>query len=93
MTVDEVNAIMKSAPSRVLLSRTSRLQHAALLVSSDFNHDARSSISEALLTKISGRLLALSWYDTMSGDFESHARYDGRANERKMSILDVEFTE
>ena len=38
------------------------------LVSSDFNHDARSSIFEATLTKVSGRLVkASSWYDNEWG--------------------------
>ena len=40
----------------------------APLVSSDFNHDARSSIFDATLTKVSGRLVkASSWYDNEWG--------------------------
>ena len=66
-TVDEVNAIMKSAsesgPLAGLLGYST-----PPLVSSDFNHDARSSIFEALLTKVSGRLVKVSsWYDNEWG--------------------------
>ena len=38
------------------------------LVSVDFNHDARSSIFDATLTKVSGRLVKVcSWYDNEWG--------------------------
>src|SRR5450756_593265 len=62
-TVDEVNAIMKSAsesgPLAGLLG-----YNTAPLVSIDFNHDARSSVFDATLTKVSGRLVKVSsWYD------------------------------
>jgi glyceraldehyde 3-phosphate dehydrogenase (phosphorylating) len=40
----------------------------APLVSVDFNHDARSSIFDATLTKVSGRLVkASAWYDNEWG--------------------------
>jgi glyceraldehyde 3-phosphate dehydrogenase len=40
----------------------------APLVSSDFNHDPRSSIYDATLTKVVGRLVkVLSWYDNEWG--------------------------
>jgi len=66
-TVDEVNAIMKSASESGPLAGL--LGYSTLpLVSSDFNHDARSSIFEALLTKVSGRLVKVSsWYDNEWG--------------------------
>jgi len=65
--VDEVNAIMKSASESGPLAGL--LGYSTLpLVSSDFNHDARSSIFEALLTKVSGRLVKVSsWYDNEWG--------------------------
>ena len=65
--VDEVNAIMKSASESGPLAGF--LGYSTLpLVSSDFNHDARSSIFEALLTKVSGRLVKVSsWYDNEWG--------------------------
>ena len=65
--VDEVNAIMKSASESGTLAGF--LGYSTLpLVSSDFNHDARSSIFEALLTKVSGRLVKVSsWYDNEWG--------------------------
>ncbi len=38
------------------------------LVSADFNHDPRSSIFDATLTKVSGRLVKVSsWYDNEWG--------------------------
>jgi glyceraldehyde 3-phosphate dehydrogenase (phosphorylating) len=66
-TVEEVNAIMKSASESGPLAGL--LGYSTLpLVSSDFNHDARSSIFEALLTKVSGRLVKVSsWYDNEWG--------------------------
>jgi glyceraldehyde 3-phosphate dehydrogenase len=40
----------------------------APLVSVDFNHDPRSSIFDATLTKVSGRLVKVSsWYDNEWG--------------------------
>ena len=66
-TVDEVNAVMKKAsevgPLKGILGYNKEP-----LVSSDFNHDPRSSIFEATLTKVSGRLVkASSWYDNEWG--------------------------
>lgn len=66
-TVDEVNEVMKKAsesgPLKGILG-----YNKAQLVSSDFNHDARSSIFDATLTKVSGRLVKVSsWYDNEWG--------------------------
>jgi glyceraldehyde 3-phosphate dehydrogenase len=66
-TVDEVNDIMRKAseagPLKGILG-----YNKAPLVSSDFNHDPRSSIFEATLTKVSGRLVKVSaWYDNEWG--------------------------
>jgi glyceraldehyde 3-phosphate dehydrogenase len=61
-TVDEINAIMKAASEGELKGILG--YNADPLVSSDFNHDARSSVFEATLTKVSGRLVKVSsWYD------------------------------
>jgi glyceraldehyde 3-phosphate dehydrogenase len=66
-TVDEVNAIMKAASESAPLAGILGYNKAPL-VSSDFNHDPRSSIFEATLTKVSGRLVkASSWYDNEWG--------------------------
>src|SRR5580693_1058212 len=66
-SVDEVNAIMKSAsesgPLAGLLG-----YNTAPLVSVDFNHDPRSSVFDATLTKVVGRLVKVSaWYDNEWG--------------------------
>ncbi|MEO8133865.1 MAG: erythrose-4-phosphate dehydrogenase, partial [Betaproteobacteria bacterium] len=66
-TVDEVNAALKAAseagPLKGILG-----YNTAPLVSSDFNHDPRSSIFDATLTKVSGRLVKVSsWYDNEWG--------------------------
>ncbi|QJR12654.1 Glyceraldehyde-3-phosphate dehydrogenase [Usitatibacter rugosus] len=66
-TVDEVNAVMKEASGKpewkgVLGYNT------APLVSIDFNHNPLSSIFDATLTRVSGRLVkACSWYDNEWG--------------------------
>ena len=65
--VDEVNEVMKKAsesgPLKGILG-----YNKAPLVSSDFNHDPRSSIFDATLTKVSGRLVKVtSWYDNEWG--------------------------
>jgi len=65
--VDEVNQVMKKAsesgPLKGVLG-----YNTAPLVSSDFNHDPRSSIFDATLTKVSGRLVKVSsWYDNEWG--------------------------
>src|SRR5512132_3199850 len=66
-SVNEVNAIMKAAsesgPLAGLLGYST-----GPLVSVDFNHDARSSVFDATLTKVSGRLVKVSsWYDNEWG--------------------------
>ncbi len=65
-TVDEVNGIMKAAADGELKGVLGC--NTAPLVSSDFNHDARSSIFDATLTKVAGRLVKVaSWYDNEWG--------------------------
>jgi glyceraldehyde 3-phosphate dehydrogenase len=65
-TVDEVNRIMKSAaegPLRGILAYNDEP-----LVSVDFNHNAHSSVFDATLTKVCGRLVKVSsWYDNEWG--------------------------
>jgi glyceraldehyde 3-phosphate dehydrogenase (phosphorylating) len=66
-TADEVNSIMKKASEEGALKGILGYNKAPL-VSSDFNHDPRSSIFEATLTKVSGRLVKVSsWYDNEWG--------------------------
>jgi glyceraldehyde 3-phosphate dehydrogenase len=66
-TADEVNAIMKKASEEGDLKGILGYNKAPL-VSVDFNHDARSSIFDATLTKVSGRLVKVSsWYDNEWG--------------------------
>ena len=66
-TVDEVNAVMKAASDSGPLAGLLGYNKAPL-VSVDFNHDARSSIFDATLTKVSGRLVKTSaWYDNEWG--------------------------
>jgi glyceraldehyde 3-phosphate dehydrogenase len=65
-SVDEVNAILKKASEGPLAGVLG--YNAAPLVSSDFNHDAHSSVFDATLTKVSGRLVKVaSWYDNEWG--------------------------
>jgi glyceraldehyde 3-phosphate dehydrogenase len=65
-TVDEVNGIMKAAAEGELKGILGYSSEP--LVSSDFNHDPRSSIFDATLTKVSGRLVKVSsWYDNEWG--------------------------
>ena len=65
-SVDEINAIMKAAADGELKGILG--YNSEPLVSSDFNHDPRSSIFEATLTKVSGRLVKVSaWYDNEWG--------------------------
>jgi glyceraldehyde 3-phosphate dehydrogenase len=66
-TVDEVNGILKTAsesgPLAGLLGYSTDP-----LVSVDFNHDPRSSVFDATLTKVVGRLVKVSsWYDNEWG--------------------------
>ena len=66
-TVDEVNGIMRAAAAAGPLAGLLGY-NADPLVSSDFNHDPRSSIFDATLTKVSGRLVKVSsWYDNEWG--------------------------
>jgi glyceraldehyde 3-phosphate dehydrogenase len=66
-SVDEVNAIMKAASESGPLAGLLGYSKGPL-VSVDFNHDARSSVFDATLTKVSGRLVKVSsWYDNEWG--------------------------
>ncbi|MDR1530061.1 MAG: type I glyceraldehyde-3-phosphate dehydrogenase [Burkholderiales bacterium] len=66
-TVDEVNAIIKTASEAGALKGILGYSDEPL-VSVDFNHDPRSSIFDATLTKVSGRLVKVSsWYDNEWG--------------------------
>ena len=66
-TVDEVNAIMKTA-SETPGMKGILAYNTGQLVSVDFNHDAHSSTFDATLTKVSGRLVKVtSWYDNEWG--------------------------
>jgi glyceraldehyde 3-phosphate dehydrogenase len=66
-TVDEVNSIMKKASEGGALKGILGY-NTGPLVSIDFNHDPRSSIFDATLTKVSGRLVKVSsWYDNEWG--------------------------
>ncbi len=66
-TVDEVNSIMKKASEQGALKGILGY-NTAPLVSIDFNNDPRSSIFDATLTKVAGRLVKVSsWYDNEWG--------------------------
>ena len=66
-SVEEVNGIMKAASESGPLAGLLGYSHGQL-VSIDFNHDPRSSIFDATLTKVSGRLVKVSsWYDNEWG--------------------------
>lgn len=65
-TVDEVNRILKAASEGELKSVLGF--NDLPLVSTDFNHSNESSIYDATLTKVSGRLVKVSsWYDNEWG--------------------------
>ncbi len=65
-TVEEVNAIMKSASEGALKGILT--YQTELLVSVDFNHNPASSNFDSTLTKVSGRLVKVSsWYDNEWG--------------------------
>ena len=66
-TVDEVNAVMKTAAGGELKGVLEYTQ--APLVSIDFNHNPASCIFDASLTKVTGGTLvkALAWYDNEWG--------------------------
>ena len=67
-TVEEVNAVMKAASESGPLAGGILGYNKEPLVSIDFNHDPRSSIFEATLTKVAGRLVKVSaWYDNEWG--------------------------
>jgi glyceraldehyde 3-phosphate dehydrogenase len=66
-SADEVNSVMKKASESGALKGILGY-NTAPLVSVDFNHDPRSSIFDATLTKVSGRLVKVSsWYDNEWG--------------------------
>jgi glyceraldehyde 3-phosphate dehydrogenase len=67
-SVDEVNALMKSAAGRAPLQGIIEYNDAPL-VSVDFNHDPHSSVFDATLTKvIEGTLVKVcAWYDNEWG--------------------------
>jgi glyceraldehyde 3-phosphate dehydrogenase len=65
-TVDEVNGILKAAAEGELKGILG--YNTEPLVSVDFNHNPLSSIFDATLTKVSGRLVKVSsWYDNEWG--------------------------
>jgi len=66
-TVDEVNSVMQKASESGDLKGILGYNKGPL-VSVDFNHDPRSSVFDATLTKVSGRLVKVSsWYDNEWG--------------------------
>ena len=66
-TVDEVNAIMKTASESAAMKGILNYKKGPL-VSIDFNHDPASSTFDSTLTKVSGRLVKVSsWYDNEWG--------------------------
>jgi glyceraldehyde 3-phosphate dehydrogenase len=65
-TVDEINRIMKAAAEGALRGILAYTDEP--LVSVDFNHNPHSSVFDATLTKVSGRLVKVSsWYDNEWG--------------------------
>jgi glyceraldehyde 3-phosphate dehydrogenase len=65
-SVEEINGIMKAAAAGEFKGVLG--YNEAPLVSSDFNHNPLSSIFDATLTKVSGRLVKVSsWYDNEWG--------------------------
>lgn len=65
-TVDEVNALVKAAAQGALKGVLD--YNDAPLVSVDFNHNPASSVFDATLTKVSGKLVKVnSWYDNEWG--------------------------
>ena len=66
-TVDEINAIMKTASESAALKGILNYNKGPL-VSIDFNHDPASSTFDSTLTKVNGRLVKVSaWYDNEWG--------------------------
>jgi glyceraldehyde 3-phosphate dehydrogenase len=80
-TVEEVNRILREAaagPLKGILAYTEEP-----LVSVDFNHDPHSSIFDATLTKVSGRLVKVSsWYDNEWG-------FSNRMLDTTMALMSV----
>jgi glyceraldehyde 3-phosphate dehydrogenase len=65
-TVEEVNALVKAAAQGALKEVLD--YNDAPLVSVDFNHNPASSVFDATLTKVSGKLVKVnSWYDNEWG--------------------------
>jgi glyceraldehyde 3-phosphate dehydrogenase len=65
-TVEEINRTMQAAAAGPLRGIVADSEEP--LVSVDFNHDAHSSVFDATLTKVSGRLVKVSsWYDNEWG--------------------------
>jgi glyceraldehyde 3-phosphate dehydrogenase len=65
-TVEEVNALVKAASQGALKGVLD--YNDAPLVSVDFNHNPASSVFDATLTKVSGKLVKVnSWYDNEWG--------------------------
>jgi glyceraldehyde 3-phosphate dehydrogenase len=65
-SVDEINETVKAAAEGELKGILGYNDEP--LVSVDFNHDPRSSVFDASLTKVNGRLVkVLSWYDNEWG--------------------------
>ena len=65
-TVDEINALVKAASQGALKGVLDYTD--APLVSVDFNHNPASSVFDATLTKVSGKLVKVnSWYDNEWG--------------------------
>ncbi len=65
-TVDEINALVKAASQGALKGVLD--YNEAPLVSVDFNHNPASSVFDATLTKVSGKLVKVnSWYDNEWG--------------------------
>ena len=66
-TAEEINATIKEASEKAEWKGVLGY-NTAPLVSVDFNHDSRSCVFDATLTKVSGRLVkASSWYDNEWG--------------------------
>ncbi len=85
-TVDEVNGIMKAAAEGELKGVLG--YNADPLVSSDFNHDARSSIFDSTLTKVvrsPGQGFVV--VRQRVGLLQPHARHDGGADGREVRPL------
>ena len=78
-TVDEVNGITRAAASAGPLAGVLGY-NADPLVSSDFNHDPRSSIFDATLTKVSPPRQGFVVVRQRMGLLQPHARYNGRVD-------------